>query len=80
MQPNTRKHFPFEKIAFPENEIFSENAFTQTKHSLSVYMFAFIDMKGLNMPEILLCNPCEYQDKFTYSQYKLFPWPFAFTK
>ena len=35
MQPNTWKHFPFRKIAFPENGIFSRNAFTRTKHSLS---------------------------------------------
>ena len=34
MQPNTWKHFPFHKIAFMENEIFSGNAFTRTKHSL----------------------------------------------
>ena len=36
MQPNAWKHFPFRKIAFPENGIFSENAFTRTKHSLSL--------------------------------------------
>ena len=35
MQPNTWKHFPFRKIAFPENGIFSGNAFTRTKHSLN---------------------------------------------
>ena len=35
MQPNTWKHFPFLKIAFLENGIFSGNAFTRTKHSLS---------------------------------------------
>ena len=34
MQPNTWKHFPFHKITFMENEIFSGNAFTRTKHSL----------------------------------------------
>ena len=34
MQPNTWKHFPFQKIAFPKNGIFSGNAFTPTKHSL----------------------------------------------
>ena len=34
MQPNTWKHFPFRKIAFPENGIFSGNAFTRTKHNL----------------------------------------------
>ena len=31
MQPNTWKHFPFRKIAFLENGIFSENAFTDRK-------------------------------------------------
>ena len=36
MQPNTWKHFPFRKIAFPENRIFSGNGFTRTKHSLSL--------------------------------------------
>ena len=35
MQPNTWKHFPFRKIAFPKNGIFSGNAFTRTKHSLN---------------------------------------------
>ena len=35
IQPNTWKHFPFRKIAFPENGIFSGNAFIQTKHSLN---------------------------------------------
>ena len=34
MQPNTWKHFPFRKIAFLENRIFSKNTFTQTKRSL----------------------------------------------
>ena len=34
IQLNTWKHFPFQKIAFPENGIFSGNAFTRTKHSL----------------------------------------------
>ena len=34
MQPNTWKHFPFRKIAFPENGIFSGNTFTRTKRSL----------------------------------------------
>ena len=33
-QPNTWKRFPFRKIAFPKNGIFSGNAFTRTKHSL----------------------------------------------
>ena len=28
------KHFPFRKIAFPENRIFSGNTFTRTKRSL----------------------------------------------
>ena len=32
-QPNTWIHFPFRKIAFPENEIFSGNAFTRNKRS-----------------------------------------------
>ena len=36
MQPNTWKHFPFQKIAFPKNEIFSGNAFTRTKRSLNI--------------------------------------------
>ena len=35
MQPNTWKHFPFRKIAFLENGIFSGNAFIQTKRSLN---------------------------------------------
>ena len=35
MQPNTWKHFPFRKIAFPKNRIFFENTFTRTKRSLS---------------------------------------------
>ena len=35
-QPNTWKHFPFQEIAFPKNGIFSGNAFTRTKHSLSL--------------------------------------------
>ena len=35
MQPITWKHFPFRKIAFPENRIFSGNTFTQTKRSLN---------------------------------------------
>ena len=35
MQQNTWKHFPFRKIAFLENRIFSENTFTRTKRSLS---------------------------------------------
>ena len=34
-QTNTWKHFLFWKIAFSENRIFSENAFTQTKHTLN---------------------------------------------
>ena len=34
MQPNTWKHFPFRKIAFLENRIFSGNTFTRTKRSL----------------------------------------------
>ena len=34
MQQNTWKHFPFRKIAFPENWIFSGNTFTRTKHNL----------------------------------------------
>ena len=41
MQPNTWKHFPFRKIAFPENEIFSKNAFTRTKWSLNCKFFFF---------------------------------------
>ena len=36
MQLNTWKHFPFQKIAFPKNGIFSGNAFTRTKRSLSI--------------------------------------------
>ena len=39
MQPNTWKHFPFRKIAFPKNGIFSGNAFTRTKHSLILDFF-----------------------------------------
>ena len=35
MQLNTWKHFPFRKIAFPENRIFFGNTFTQTKRSLN---------------------------------------------
>ena len=34
MQLNTWKNFPFRKIAFPENRIFSGNTFTRTKRSL----------------------------------------------
>ena len=41
MQPNTWKHFPFRKIAFPENGIFSKNAFTRTKWSLNCKFFFF---------------------------------------
>ena len=36
MQPNTWKHFPFWKIAFPKNRIFSRNTFTRTKRSLNI--------------------------------------------
>ena len=39
MQPNTWKHFPSWKIAFPENGIFSGNAFTRTKHSLNGVLY-----------------------------------------
>ena len=42
MQPNTWKHFPFRKIAFPKNGIFSENAFTRTKHSLIFVYFLIL--------------------------------------
>ena len=37
MQLNTRKYFPFRKIAFSENRIFSRNTFTRTKRSLSLW-------------------------------------------
>ena len=36
MQPNTWKHFPFWKIAFSKNRIFSRNTFTWTKRRLGV--------------------------------------------
>ena len=39
MQLNTWKHFPSWKIAFPENGIFSRNAFTRTKHSLNGVLY-----------------------------------------
>ena len=49
MQPNTWKHFPFRKIAFPENRIFFENTFTRTKQSLkfikSTNSFSMINYK-----------------------------------
>ena len=70
-QPNTWIYFPFQKIAFLENEIFFGNAFTRTKRSLiltyfiSLVNFFFFFLESFNLWRSLLIKSSLLSDQAT---------------